>query len=108
MNNLTDFPKNGGNQSGSAPVPSSYFFVQESKTQQPLTLFQGASIHGGTFNTSVNSLNESPTLSLQSSMSKKALNHAVTKCNFIVFTDKELRLTFGRALSVQHFISMRT
>ena len=40
--------------------------VQESTTQQPLTIFQGASIQGGTFNISVNTLNESPTLSLHS------------------------------------------
>ena len=33
--------------------------VQESTAQQPLTLFQGASIQGGTFNISVNALNES-------------------------------------------------
>ena len=46
--------------------------VQESTTQQPLTLFQGASIQGGTFNISVNALNESPTLSLHSPKSKKA------------------------------------
>ncbi|RUA04261.1 MAG: hypothetical protein DSY43_06765 [Gammaproteobacteria bacterium] len=38
--------------------------VQESTLQQPLTLFQGASIQGGTFNISVNALNQSPTLSL--------------------------------------------
>ena len=41
-------------------------------TQQPLTLFQGASIQGGTFNISVNVLNGSPTLSLLSPRSKKA------------------------------------
>ena len=37
--------------------------VQESTTQQPLTLFQGASIQGGAFTIAVNALNESPTLS---------------------------------------------
>ena len=46
--------------------------VQESTTQQPFTLFQGASIQGGTFNISVNALNESPTLSLPSPKSNKA------------------------------------
>ena len=47
--------------------------VQElTTTQQPLTLFQGASIQGGTFDISVNALNESPTFSLLSPRSKKA------------------------------------
>ena len=45
---------------------------ESTTTQQPLTLFQGASIQGGTFNISVNALNESPTLSLHSPRSKKA------------------------------------
>ena len=54
--------------------------VQETTaTQQPLTLFQlqGASIQGGTFNISVNALNESPTLSLYSSKSKKARHFVI-------------------------------
>ena len=46
--------------------------VKESTTQQPLTIFQGASIQGGTLNISVNALNESPALSLHSPKSKKA------------------------------------
>ena len=46
--------------------------VQESTTQQPLALSQGASIQGRTFNISVNALNESPTLSLHSPRSKNA------------------------------------
>ena len=108
MNNLTDLPKMVETSLDPRLYQVAIALYRSPKHSRPLTLFQGASIHGGTFNTSVNSLNESPTLSLQSSRSKKALNHAVTKCNFIVFTDKELRLTFVRALSVQHFISMRT
>ena len=56
--------------------------VQEFTTQKPLTLFQGASIQGGTFNISVNALNESPTLSLHSSKSKKA-------CHFIIESDSD-------------------
>ena len=56
--------------------------VQESTTQQPLTLFQGASIQGGTFNISVNVLNESPSLSLHSPKSKKA-------CHFIIESDSD-------------------
>ena len=47
-------------------------YIQESTTQQPLTLFEGASIQGETFNISVNALNESSTLSLHSPKSKKA------------------------------------
>ena len=42
----------------------------ECTTQRPLTLFQGASIQGETFNISVNALNETPTLSLHSPKSK--------------------------------------
>ena len=51
--------------------------VQESRTQQPLALFQGASIQGGTFNISVNAFNESPTLSLHSPRSKKARHFVI-------------------------------
>ena len=52
--------------------------VQETTTtQQPLTLFQGASIQGGTFNISVNALNESLTLSLYSPKSKKARHFVI-------------------------------
>ena len=52
--------------------------VQETTTtQQPLTLFQGASIQGGTFNISVNALNESPTLSLYSPKFKKARHFVI-------------------------------
>ena len=43
----------------------------ECTTQRPLTLFQGASIQGETFNISVNALNETPTLSLHSPKSKR-------------------------------------
>ena len=45
--------------------------VQESTPQQPLTLFQGASIQGGNLNISVNALNERPTLFLRSPRFKK-------------------------------------
>ena len=51
--------------------------VQESTTQQPFTLFQGASIQGGTFNISVNALIECPTLSLHSPRSKKARHFVI-------------------------------
>ena len=67
-------PGSSGYQAGvsSALTLNETKTVQESTTQQPLTLFQGASIQGGTFNISVNVLNESPTLSLHSPKSKKA------------------------------------
>ena len=67
-------PGSSGYQAGvsSALTLNATKTVQESTTQQPLTLFQGASIQGGTFNISVNPLNESPTLSLHSPKSEKA------------------------------------
>ena len=51
-------------------------------TQQPLTLYQGASMQGGTltFNISLNVLNERPTFSLHSPRSKKA-RHFVIELN---------------------------
>lgn len=51
--------------------------VQNSTTQQPLTLFLGASIQGGTFKISVNALNESSTLSLHSQRSKQARHFVI-------------------------------
>ena len=45
--------------------------AQKSTAQQPLTLFSGTLIHGGTFNIFLNALNRNPTLSMYSPKSKK-------------------------------------
>lgn len=44
--------------------------VQNERLQQPLALFQAATIQGGTFNISMNALNQSPTLSIVKSPKK--------------------------------------
>ena len=65
-------PGPSGYQVGISSALNATKTVQESTTQQPLTLFQGTSIQGGTFSISVNALKESLTLSLHSPKSKKA------------------------------------
>ena len=50
---------------------------ESTTTQEPLTLFQGASIQGGTFSIYVNALNESRTLSLHSPRPKKARHFVI-------------------------------
>lgn len=79
-------------------------YWQESKTQQPLTLFQGASMQGGTFNISVNALNERPTFPCILQGPKKLvtllLNQTVTKWDFILYIDIVLRLKKQKTLKL--------
>lgn len=96
---------------GAARLSSRYFqrlilnaskTLRESKTQQPLTLFQGASIHDWNCYISVNSLNESPILSTISKVQKGTpLFHWIKQW----LLKMKLYLIY---FSVLHFISMRT